>query len=143
MKQQYTELLCIVHYLESACKNLVLLDTKLQKGVLQNDGAALDINDLLDAICEAFDIVQKVLNYWKKDCLITNHHIVDTMLECHQHNLVEGDACEKRIKKQVKSWRTRGSASFNSERSHSARNLELTCNLRVDFASHAWWKAPL
>ena len=61
VKQQYTELLCVVHYLESACKNLALLDTTLQKGVLQNDGVAHDVNDLMIAIGDAFDIVHSVL----------------------------------------------------------------------------------
>lgn len=91
-----------MHYLESACKNLALLDTTLQKGVLQNDAAVLDINDLMNGIGQVFDIVHNALYYWRKDCLITNHHIVDTMHECHRHNLVDGDASEKRIKKAIK-----------------------------------------
>ena len=132
-----------MRYLESACKNLALLGTTLQKGVLQNDGAALDINHLMNTIGEAFDIVHNALYYWRKDCLITNHHIVDTMHECHQHNLVEVMQVRNGSTKQLMSWRTRGSGSVNSERPHSARNLELTYNLRVDLASHAWWKAPL
>ena len=61
VKQQYTELLCIVHYLESACRNLALLDATLQKGVLENDLEVLDINDLMIAIGDAFDIVHNVL----------------------------------------------------------------------------------
>ena len=61
VKQQYTELLYVVHYLQSACKNLALLDTTLQKGVLQNDGLALDINDLMIVIGDAFDIVHSAL----------------------------------------------------------------------------------
>ena len=123
-----------MHYLESACKNLALLDTTLQKGVLQNDAAVLDINDLMNGIGQVFDIVHNALYYWRKDCLITNHHIVDTMHECQARS---------ESRKQLMSWRTRGSGSVNSERPDSARNLELTYNLRVDLASHTWWKASL
>ena len=61
VKQQYTELLCIVHYLESSSKNLALLDTTLQKSVLENDLEFLDINDLMIAIGDAFDIVHSAL----------------------------------------------------------------------------------
>ena len=50
-----------MHYLESACKNLALLDTTLQKGVLENDLEVLDINDLMIAIGDAFDIVHSAL----------------------------------------------------------------------------------
>ena len=50
-----------MHYLESSSKNLALLDTTLQKGVLENDLEFLDINDLMIAIGDAFDIVHSAL----------------------------------------------------------------------------------
>ena len=88
--------------LESASKMQAQLNTTLREGMFEDDQAVIGTGDLTAVIADAIDMVHKALYSRMKDCLVSNRYSWHTVHEYRQHNLVNSDADEKRLKNNIR-----------------------------------------
>ena len=69
---------------------------------MEDGEAVADAGELTTAIGEAIDTARTALYSRMKDCLVADRYGWDTVHEYRQHDLVDGDADEKRLKKAIR-----------------------------------------